>query len=174
MTVFTRARQMNPVHTLPPCWGLQWTCVHKQTAAGRQPLTVCVLVPGAIRPPSFPRWQTAWQVCRQVNRFTVSIFQIPCEAKGCAIRNTGLALQIFASLIVSRLLFLFTTFWSFSLHMFLYLKVKLSLNRPCRPRGLWDVEAPTFSRHPAQRWRFVSLRRRSFFTPRKIPGTNFR
>jgi hypothetical protein len=29
-------------------------------------------------------------------------------------------------------------------------KIKLSCNRPWRPIGLWDVEAPTFSRHWAQ------------------------
>jgi hypothetical protein len=26
-------------------------------------------------------------------------------------------------------------------------------NRPWRPIGLWDVEAPTFSRKSAHRWR---------------------
>jgi hypothetical protein len=35
-----------------------------------------------------------------------------------------------------------------------------------RPIGLWDVEAPTFSRQSAHRWR-------SLFTPSKIPGTHF-
>jgi hypothetical protein len=33
-------------------------------------------------------------------------------------------------------------------------KVKLSLNRPWRPIGLWDVEALTFSRQSAHRWRW--------------------
>jgi hypothetical protein len=33
-------------------------------------------------------------------------------------------------------------------------KVKLSRNRPWRPIGLWDVEAPTFSRQSAHRWRW--------------------
>jgi hypothetical protein len=27
-------------------------------------------------------------------------------------------------------------------------------NRPWRPIGLWDVEAPTFSRHSSHRWRW--------------------
>jgi hypothetical protein len=31
-------------------------------------------------------------------------------------------------------------------------KTKLSCNRPWRTIWLWDVEAPTFSRHPAHRW----------------------
>jgi hypothetical protein len=32
-------------------------------------------------------------------------------------------------------------------------KVKLSLYRPWRPLGLPEVEAPTFSKQSAQRWR---------------------
>jgi hypothetical protein len=31
-------------------------------------------------------------------------------------------------------------------------KAKLSCNRPWRPVGLWDIEAPTFSRQLADRW----------------------
>jgi hypothetical protein len=30
-------------------------------------------------------------------------------------------------------------------------------NRPRRPIGLWEVEAPTFSRYSAQRWRWGQL-----------------
>jgi hypothetical protein len=33
-------------------------------------------------------------------------------------------------------------------------KIKLSLNWQWRPIGLWDVEAPTFSRQSAGRWRW--------------------
>jgi hypothetical protein len=33
-------------------------------------------------------------------------------------------------------------------------EVKLSLNRPWTPIGLWDVETPTFSRQSAHRWRW--------------------
>jgi hypothetical protein len=33
-------------------------------------------------------------------------------------------------------------------------KVKLSRNRPWRPMWLWDVEAPTFARQLAHRWRW--------------------
>jgi hypothetical protein len=33
-------------------------------------------------------------------------------------------------------------------------RVKLSCNRPWRPIGLWDVEASTFSRQSACRWRW--------------------
>jgi hypothetical protein len=32
--------------------------------------------------------------------------------------------------------------------------IKLSCNRPWRPTGLWDVEAHTFSRKSAHRWRW--------------------
>jgi hypothetical protein len=30
-------------------------------------------------------------------------------------------------------------------------------NRPWRPKGLWDVETPTFSRHGAHRWQWSCL-----------------
>jgi hypothetical protein len=51
-------------------------------------------------------------------------------------------------------------------------------NRLWRPIGLWDVEAPTFSRHSAHRWRwgcqpYVPCRL-LHLPPRKIPGTDFR
>jgi hypothetical protein len=44
-------------------------------------------------------------------------------------------------------------------------------NRPGRPIGLWDVEAPTFSRQSAHRWRWGC----QLYAPaaRKIPGTHF-
>jgi hypothetical protein len=53
-------------------------------------------------------------------------------------------------------------------------KVKLSLYKPWRPLVLREVEVPTFS----DIWltvdgKVVSPRRRSLFTPRKIPGTHF-
>jgi hypothetical protein len=34
-----------------------------------------------------------------------------------------------------------------------YLYISYPCNRPWRPVGLWDVEAPTFSRQSAHRWR---------------------
>jgi hypothetical protein len=48
-------------------------------------------------------------------------------------------------------------------------------NKPWRPIGLWDVEASTFSRQSAHRWRGegVSLTRRPPFVPQNIPGTHF-
>jgi hypothetical protein len=33
-------------------------------------------------------------------------------------------------------------------------KLSYSCNRPWRPIGFWDVEAPTFSRHLVHRWRW--------------------
>jgi hypothetical protein len=33
-------------------------------------------------------------------------------------------------------------------------KIKLFCNRPPRPIGMWDVEAPTFSRQSTHRWRW--------------------
>jgi hypothetical protein len=49
-------------------------------------------------------------------------------------------------------------------------------NRPWRPIGLWDVEAPTFSLDIlfTDSGKVVSLMRRPPFTHRKIPGTHFR
>jgi hypothetical protein len=47
-------------------------------------------------------------------------------------------------------------------------------NRPWRSIGLWDVEAPTFSRHQlTDGGKVVSPMRRPPFSPRKIPGTHF-
>jgi hypothetical protein len=53
--------------------------------------------------------------------------------------------------------------------------IPVASNRPWRPIGLWDVEAPTFSRQSAHRWRrgCQPYTRRPPFTPRKIPGTHF-
>jgi hypothetical protein len=42
--------------------------------------------------------------------------------------------------------------------------------QPWRPLGLWDVEAPTFSRQLAHRWRWSC---QPAITATKIPGTNF-
>jgi hypothetical protein len=53
-------------------------------------------------------------------------------------------------------------------------KVKLSLYRPWRPLGLWEVEVPTFSDiQLTDNDKVVSLMRRPPFTPRKIPSTHF-
>jgi hypothetical protein len=53
-------------------------------------------------------------------------------------------------------------------------KVKLSLQRPWRPLGLREVEAPTFSDiRLTDGGKVVSPTRRPLFTPRKIPGTQF-
>jgi hypothetical protein len=38
------------------------------------------------------------------------------------------------------------------LHLFIKRMIKVSLNRPWRPVGLSDVEAPTFCRQSAHRW----------------------
>jgi hypothetical protein len=46
-------------------------------------------------------------------------------------------------------------------------------NRPWRPIGLWDVDAPTISRQLTHAGEAVSLKRRPPFTPRKIHGTHF-
>jgi hypothetical protein len=47
-------------------------------------------------------------------------------------------------------------------------------NRPWRPMGLWDVEAPIFSRHSARRWRWgCQSYAPAALYPRKIPGNNF-
>jgi hypothetical protein len=40
------------------------------------------------------------------------------------------------------------------IYIILVVKVKLSCNRPWRPIGLWDVEAPIFCRQSAHRWRW--------------------
>jgi hypothetical protein len=47
----------------------------------------------------------------------------------------------------SRFLFMCILFDVFSFHEFRY-----PCNRPWRPIGLWDVEAPTFSKQSAHRW----------------------
>jgi hypothetical protein len=53
-------------------------------------------------------------------------------------------------------------------------KVKFSLYRPCRPLGLREVEAPTFSDiRLINGGKFASSTRRALFTPRKILGTHF-
>jgi hypothetical protein len=53
-------------------------------------------------------------------------------------------------------------------------KVKLSLYRPCRPLGLQDVEASTYSDIRLMGGdKVVSPTRRPLFNPRKIPGTHF-
>jgi hypothetical protein len=53
-------------------------------------------------------------------------------------------------------------------------KVKLSLYRPWRPIGLWEVEAHTFSDiRLIDRSKVVSPTCQPLFTPRKIPGTHF-
>jgi hypothetical protein len=49
-------------------------------------------------------------------------------------------------------------------------------NKPWRPTGLWDVEAPTFCyTHSAQRWRWgcQPYAPASLYPHRKIPGTHF-
>jgi hypothetical protein len=46
-------------------------------------------------------------------------------------------------------------------------------NRPWRPTGSWEVEAPTFSRQSSHSGEVVSLIRRPLFSARKIPGTHF-
>jgi hypothetical protein len=53
--------------------------------------------------------------------------------------------------------------------------VTVSCNRPWRPIGLWDVEAPTFSLDSrfTDGCEVVSLALRPPFTPKKIPGTHF-
>jgi hypothetical protein len=47
-------------------------------------------------------------------------------------------------------------------------------NRPWRPIGSWDVEAPTFSldNRITDGGEVVSLMRQPLFTPKKIPGTH--
>jgi hypothetical protein len=46
-------------------------------------------------------------------------------------------------------------------------------NRPWKPIGLWDIEAPTFSRQSGHRWHDVSLTHWLPFTPKKSPGPHF-
>jgi hypothetical protein len=53
-------------------------------------------------------------------------------------------------------------------------KVMLSLYRPWRPLGLWEVKAPTLSDILlTDGGKDVSPTRQPLFTPRKIPGTHF-
>jgi hypothetical protein len=55
------------------------------------------------------------------------------------------------------------------------LRYSYPCNKPWRPIGLWDVEAPIFSldNRLTDGDEVVSLTRRPPFTPRKIPGTHF-
>jgi hypothetical protein len=47
-------------------------------------------------------------------------------------------------------------------------------NRPRRPRGLWDVKAPTFSRQSAHRWQWgCQLYAPAALYPQEVPGTDF-
>jgi hypothetical protein len=60
------------------------------------------------------------------------------------------------------------------LHIHLYKTENYPCNRPCRPIGLGDVEAPTFSRQSAHRWRWgCQPYAPAALYPQKIPGTHF-
>jgi hypothetical protein len=59
-------------------------------------------------------------------------------------------------------------------HLFVKVKVKLSLYRPWRHLGLREVEVPIFSDiRLIVGGKIVSAKRRPPFTHRKIPGTHF-
>jgi hypothetical protein len=47
--------------------------------------------------------------------------------------------------------------------------------RPWRPIGLWDIEAPIFSRQSAHRWRWncQPYAPATVYSPRKFPGNHF-
>jgi hypothetical protein len=49
---------------------------------------------------------------------------------------------------------LFVDMWERELHLCWCKRQSHPSNRPWRPVGLWDVEAPTFSRQSAHRWRW--------------------
>jgi hypothetical protein len=65
-------------------------------------------------------------------------------------------------------------FWLNSDIFYLY-KISYPCNRPWRPIGLWDAEAPTFSLDSrlTDGGKVVSLMRRPHFTSKKIRGTHF-
>jgi hypothetical protein len=58
-------------------------------------------------------------------------------------------------------------------HSVLRKRYSYPCNRPWRPIGLWDVEAPTFSRLRLMDGGEVSLKRRPHFAPRKFPCIHF-
>jgi hypothetical protein len=65
----------------------------------------------------------------------------------------------------------YSNHWTYRIRM---IRQSYTCNRLPRPRGLWEVEAPIFSRQSANRWWWgCQPSCRPPFTPRTIPDTHF-
>jgi hypothetical protein len=90
-----------------------------------------------------------------------------------SVRNQRYSVSLYSNSSLQNVNIYCTHFWR-TLDMRHVSAWNLSRNRPWRPSGMWDVEAPTFSKQSANRSRWgCELYAPAFLPPKKIPGTHF-